>query len=79
MKKRRSDNMDKLCIGDQLQIQCYKHNGKVHRAWNEAVLLDEKKDYMVFGNNNWAGIRTRSKYRYHQTGAGNPIRRRSGY
>lgn len=42
--------MKKLCIGDKLQIQCYKHNGKIHRAWDEAVLLDEKKDYLVFGN-----------------------------
>jgi protein associated with RNAse G/E len=43
--------MNKLCIGDKLQIQCYKHNGKIHRAWDEAILLDDKKDYMVFGNN----------------------------
>ena len=43
--------MKKLCIGDKLQIQCYKHNGKIHRAWDEAVLLDIKKDYVVFGNN----------------------------
>lgn len=43
--------MKKFCIGDKLQIQCYKHNKKVHRAWSEAILLDEKKDYMVFGNN----------------------------
>lgn len=34
-----------------MQIQCYKHNGKIHRAWDEAVLLDIEKDYMVFGNN----------------------------
>ena len=40
-----------LKIGDKLQIQCYKHNGKIHRAWDEAVLLDVKKDYLVFGNN----------------------------
>ena len=40
-----------LCIGDKLEIQCYKHNKKVHRAWQEAVVLDIKKDYMVFGNN----------------------------
>ena len=44
-------NMKKICVGDKLQIQCYKHNGKIHRAWDEAVLLDIKKDYMVFGNN----------------------------
>lgn len=43
--------MRKLCIGDKLQIQCYKHNGKIHRAWSEAVILDFKKDYIVFGNN----------------------------
>lgn len=43
--------MNKMCIGDKFQIQCYKHNGKIHRAWDEAILLDEKKDYMVFGNN----------------------------
>lgn len=42
--------MGKLNKGDRLQIQCYKHDGKVHRCWDEAVLLDVKKDYMVFGN-----------------------------
>lgn len=38
-------------IGDKLQIQCYKHNGNVHRSWDEAILLDENNEYMVFGNN----------------------------
>lgn len=45
--------MDKkqIKIGEKLQIQCYKHNGNVHRSWDEAILLDNKNDYMVFGNN----------------------------
>ena len=43
--------MKNICIGDKFQIQCYKHDGKVHRAWSEAIVLDIKKDYMVFGNN----------------------------
>ena len=43
--------MKNMCIGDKLEIQCYKHNKKVHRAWSEAVVLDIKKDYIVFGNN----------------------------
>ncbi len=43
--------MNRLNIGDNLQIQCYKHNSKIHRVWDEAVVLDIKKDYMVFGNN----------------------------
>lgn len=42
--------MNKICIGDHYQIQCYKHNGKIHRSWSEAVVLDVKKDYIVFGN-----------------------------
>lgn len=42
--------MGKLKKGDKLQIQCYKHDGNVHRCWDEAIFLDEKKDYMVFGN-----------------------------
>ncbi len=43
--------MKKICIGDKFQIHCYKHNGKIHRSWNEAVLLEINKDYLVFGNN----------------------------
>ncbi|MDD3452853.1 MAG: DUF402 domain-containing protein [Bacilli bacterium] len=43
--------MNKLCIGDNFQIQCYKHNQKIERASDEAVVLDIKKDYIVFGNN----------------------------
>lgn len=42
--------MKQICVGDYYQIQCYKHNGKIHRAWDEAVVLDVKKDYIVFGN-----------------------------
>ena len=43
--------MDNISIGDRLQIQCYKHNGKIHRSWDEALILDVKKDYIVCGNN----------------------------
>ena len=42
--------MYKLNKGDKLQIQCYKHDGKIHRCWDEAVVLDIKKNYIVFGN-----------------------------
>ena len=42
--------MDKLKRGDKLKIQCYKHNGKIHREWDEAIFLDEKEDYLIFGN-----------------------------
>lgn len=42
--------MKKYSKGDKLQIQCYKHNGNIHRAWDEAVLLEENDEYMVFAN-----------------------------
>ena len=38
-------------VGDKLLIQCYKHDGSLHRRWDEAVVLDIFPDYMVFGNN----------------------------
>lgn len=31
-------------------IHSYKHNGNIHRAWDEAVLLDDCGEYLVFGN-----------------------------
>ncbi len=33
-----------------LKIHCYKHNGKIHRIWENAEILDEGKDYLVCGN-----------------------------
>ena len=46
----RGDAMKSICIGDKYQIQCYKHDGSVHRAWEEAIVLDVQKDYIVFAN-----------------------------
>ena len=43
--------MDDIKVGDRLEIHCYKHNGKLHRQWDEAVVLEIKDDYIVFGNN----------------------------
>ena len=40
-----------LVIGKKYSIICYKHNGHQHRCWNEAILLDIKDEYLVFGNN----------------------------
>lgn len=32
-------------------IHSYKHNGYIHREWDEAILLDDCGEYLVFGNN----------------------------
>jgi len=42
--------MENLKIGDKLEIHSYKHNKKIHRTWDEAVVLDSKEDYIVCGN-----------------------------
>ena len=42
--------MIKNKIGDKMIIHSYKHDGKIHRSWDEAVLLDDCEDYLVFGN-----------------------------
>ncbi len=41
---------EKLIIGKRYQIHSYKHDSKIHRSWDEAVLLDIKDNYLVFGN-----------------------------
>ncbi len=38
-------------VGDRLTINCYKHNGKIHRSWDEAIILEITDDYLVCANN----------------------------
>lgn len=42
--------MKNIKIGDNFSIHCYKHDGTIHRIWDEAVLIDITKEYLVFGN-----------------------------
>ena len=37
--------------GSKMSIHCYKHNGKIHRTWDEVIILDETNDYIVCANN----------------------------
>ena len=43
-------NIEKLEIGKKYGIHGYKHDGKIHRTWDEAVLLEIHEDYLIFGN-----------------------------
>ena len=42
----------RLEIGKRYKIHSYKHDGTMHRTWNEAILLEEHDDYLVFANSN---------------------------
>ena len=43
-------NTKELIIGKKYEIHAYKHDGKIHRSWDEAVLLEIHDDYLIFGN-----------------------------
>ena len=42
--------MEKLKKGEMLNIHSYKHNGKIHRSWDEAFFIEESNGYAIFGN-----------------------------
>ena len=41
---------EEIKIGDVYEIHCYKHNGKIHRTWDEARIIEVTDDYIVCGN-----------------------------
>ena len=41
---------EQLVIGKKYEIHGYKHDGKVYKAWDEAVLLEIHDEYLIFGN-----------------------------
>jgi hypothetical protein len=43
-------NIEKLEVGQKYEIHCYKHDGSIHRFWDEAVLIEIHEDYLIFGN-----------------------------
>ncbi len=57
--------MKKIEIGDRLTIHCYKHDGKLHRTWDEATILEINDEMLVCANNKT--IVNESDGRVHQT------------
>lgn len=57
--------MNNFKVGDHLTIHCYKHDGKIHRTWDEATVLDIKEDLLVCANNRT--LVTESDGRCHKT------------
>lgn len=37
--------------GRNVQIQSYKHNGKIHRVWSETTILKGTNHVIIGGNN----------------------------
>ena len=42
--------MDQLKVGERFNIHSYKHDGNIHREWDEAIFIEEAEDYLVFAN-----------------------------
>lgn len=38
-------------VGERIQIHSYKHNGHIHRIWDETVVLKATPTYVIGGNN----------------------------
>lgn len=43
--------MEDYKIGGHYLIHCYKHNKKIYKVWEEAILLDVRDNCMIFANN----------------------------
>ena len=41
---------EELIIVKKYEIHSYKHDSKIHRSWDEAVLLEIHDEYLIFGN-----------------------------
>lgn len=57
--------MNNFKIGDRLKIHCYKHDGSLHRTWDEATVLDYNDEILVCGNDRT--IVTENDGRSHKT------------
>lgn len=42
--------MDKSSIGKWIRIQSYKHDGSLHRTWDNMMIVDVTDDYIVTGS-----------------------------
>lgn len=51
MEREKIMNENKLKRGSKLIIHCYKHNGTLHRTWDEATVLFENEEMLICGNN----------------------------
>lgn len=44
--------MMNIKIGNNYLIHSYKHDGNIHKVWDEAILLEDNDEFLIFGNNN---------------------------
>ena len=42
--------MDKSSIGKWIRVQSYKHDGSLHRTWDNVMVIDVTDDYIVTGS-----------------------------
>lgn len=43
--------MNNIKEGEMFNIHSYKHNGKFHRSWDEAIYIGLEDNYEIYGNN----------------------------
>ena len=50
MVKNVEKDLNSFDVGEIVEIHCYKHNGKIHRIWEESTVIEENEEYLVCGN-----------------------------
>lgn len=56
--------MKNLEVGKTYIIHSYKHDGNIHRSWDETILLESNKDFLVFANSKSRVINSEGKVWY---------------
>ncbi len=56
--------MKNLEVGKKYAIHSYKHDGSAHRSWDEAILLESNKEYLVFANSRARVVNSEGKVWY---------------
>lgn len=56
--------MKNLIVGKVYTIHSYKHDGSIHRSWDDTILLESNKDFLVFANCNTKVINSEGKIWY---------------
>lgn len=42
--------MEQLKLANNYLIHSYKHNGKIHKSWSDAIFIEDHQDYLIFAN-----------------------------
>ena len=64
MVKNVEKDLNSFDVGEIVEIHCYKHNGKIHRIWEDTMVIENNTDYLVCGNYKTKVIENDGRHHY---------------